>query len=183
MADADNVDAWESPIKVPPSNSPRPAWYGNKIPIGITLADGGDEVDAHELYRFVTGEVTGATVYEFKPTGIAAAAIDLYIVLGAVASVASIANVLWMAYDRFIASKRPKVGSACIHIIVQSGDGIVSVTLGEDVLTRQALIEQLEAIVAEARKPELRPGHVAKVRELEESESWVRVEATVNDLG
>jgi hypothetical protein len=27
MAQADNPDAWESPIKVPPSNSPRPERY------------------------------------------------------------------------------------------------------------------------------------------------------------
>lgn len=28
IADADNVDAWDEPTKVPASNSPRPEWYG-----------------------------------------------------------------------------------------------------------------------------------------------------------
>ena len=28
IADAENPDAWEKPIAVPPSRSPRPAWYG-----------------------------------------------------------------------------------------------------------------------------------------------------------
>ena len=177
MADADNADAWEAPITVSPSVSPRPEWYGNKIPIGITLVDCGDEVDAQEVYRFVADGVTGATTYEFKPTGIAAAAIDLYLVLGAVASVSSIANVLWMAYDRFIASKRPRVrDSASLHIIVQRADGVVNLTLGSDVSTKQALIEQLEVIVASANEPELRLGHAAKVQELEKSDSWMRLE-------
>jgi hypothetical protein len=27
IGDADAVDAWEAPIKVPASNSPRPEWY------------------------------------------------------------------------------------------------------------------------------------------------------------
>lgn len=176
MADADNVDAWEATITVPPSGSPRPGWYGNKIPIGITLADCGNEVDAQEVYRFVADGVNGATAYEFKPTGIAAAAIDLYLVLGAVASVTSIANVLWMAYDRFIASKKSCVrDSASLHIIVQRGDGVVNLTLGGDVSTKQALIEQLEVVIADAKKLELRPRHAAKIRELEESEFWVRL--------
>lgn len=88
-----------------------------------------------------------------------------------------------MAYDRFIASKSPQVrDSACLHIIVHSGDGPVSVTLGDDVSTRQALIEKLEAIVADAKKPELRPGHAAKIRELEESDSGVRIDETGNDM-
>ncbi|HWP53462.1 MAG TPA: hypothetical protein VN476_04970 [Pyrinomonadaceae bacterium] len=183
MADANNVDAWEAPITVPPSSSSRPEWYGNKIPIGITLADRCNEVDAQEVYHFVAEEVSGATAYEFKPKGISAAAIDLYLVPGAVASVTSIANVLWMAYDRFIASKSPQVGdSACLYIIVPGGDGPVTVTLGDRVSTRQALVEQLEAIVADAKKPELRLGHAAKIRELEESDCWVRIGGTGNDL-
>jgi len=28
IADAENPQAWESPIRVPPSRSPRPAWFG-----------------------------------------------------------------------------------------------------------------------------------------------------------
>lgn len=28
IADADDPDAWEAPINVPPSNAPRPEWYG-----------------------------------------------------------------------------------------------------------------------------------------------------------
>lgn len=178
MSDADDVDAWESPIKVPPSSSPRPEGYGNKIPIGITLANCGGEVDAQEVYRFVAGEVTGATAYEFKPMGIVGAAVDLYLVLGAVASVTSIANVLWMAYDRFIAPKKTRVrDSASLQIIIQLGDVKVNLTLGEGVSTKQAFIEELEAIVADAKKPEQRSGHASMIQELEESDLWLKIQS------
>lgn len=182
IADADKVDAWDEPIKVAASNSPRSEWFGKEIAIGMGLACRGNQVDAKQVYNFVASRVTDATAYEFKPRGIAAAAIGLYLVLGAVASVTSIANVLWMAYDRFIAPKSPHMrDSACLHIIVERGDAIINLTLGEDVSTKQAFIEQFEAIVAEVRKPDSRLRHKAKIRELEESDSWVRVRATRND--
>ena len=100
----------------------------------------------------------------------------MYLVVSAVGSVASIANVLWMAYDRFIAPKKPRMrDSACLQIIVQRGDGTINLTLGENVSTKQAFIEQLKGIVADAEKPELRLNHAAKIRELEESDLWVKI--------
>src|SRR5437879_5035060 len=175
LADADNMDAWEAPITVARSSGPRPEWYGRKeIAIGISVADCGNQVDAQQVYDLIASGATGATVYEFKPTGIAGAAVDLYLVVSAVGSVASIANVLWMAYDRFIAPKKPRMrDSACLQIIVQRGDGTINLTLGENVSTKQAFIEQLKGIVADAEKPELRLNHAAKIRELEESDLWV----------
>ena len=148
LADADNMDAWEAPITVARSSGPRPEWYGRKeIAIGISVADCGNQVDAQQVYDLIASGATGATVYEFKPTGIAGAAVDLYLVVSAVGSVASIANVLWMAYDRFIAPKKPRMrDSACLQIIVQRGDGTINLTLGENVSTKQAFIEQLEGI-------------------------------------
>jgi len=177
LADADNMDAWEAPITVARSSGPRPEWYGRKeIAIGISVADCGNQVDAQQVYDLIASGATGATVYEFKPTGIAGAAVDLYLVVSAVGSVASIANVLWMAYDRFIAPKKPRMrDSACLQIIVQRGDGTINLTLGENVSTKQAFIEQLKGIVADAEKPELRLNHAAKIRELEESDLWVKI--------
>src|SRR5438132_6243145 len=177
MADADNIDAWEAPITVPPSSGPRPEWYWQKeIGIGMSVASCGNQVDAQQVYDFVASGATGATVYEFKPSGIAGAAVDSYLVLSAVASVTSIANILWMAYDRFIAPKKPRArDSAYLQIIVQRGNETINLTLGENVSTQQALVEQLKAIVADAEKPELRLNHAAKIRELEESDLWVKI--------
>src|SRR5205807_10529148 len=85
LADADNMDAWEAPITVARSSGPRPEWYGRKeLAIGIRVADCGNQVDAQQVYDLIASGATGATVYEFKPTGIAGAAVDLYLVVSAV---------------------------------------------------------------------------------------------------
>ena len=176
MADADNIDAWEAPITVPPTSSPRPDWYGQKeIAIGMTVAGRGNKVDVQEFYDFITNEARGATTYAFNPIGITGAAVDFYIVVGAVASVASIANVLWTAYDRFIAPKKPTRDSVSVHIMIPRGAGTINLTLGENVSTEQEFVDQLEGIVADAQIPEVRRGHAIKIRELEQSDSWLKL--------
>ena len=35
LADAENPEAWEAPIRVPPSHSPRPEWYGRRTHIEL----------------------------------------------------------------------------------------------------------------------------------------------------
>jgi hypothetical protein len=35
LADAENPEAWEAPISVPPSRSPRPEWYGRRTHIEL----------------------------------------------------------------------------------------------------------------------------------------------------
>jgi len=179
MADADNIDAWEEAITVPPTSSPRPAWYGQKeIAIGMTVANCGSQVNAQQVYDFVASGAHGATVYEFKPSGITVAAVDSYLVLslGAIASVASIANVLWMAYDRFIAPKKHDThDSADMHIAIRRRDGtMMDISLG-NVSTKESFVERLEVVIAETSEPELRAAHELKIQELEESDSWVKL--------
>jgi len=177
MADADDIDAWEAPIHVPPTSGPRPEWYGRKeIAIGMSVEDRGNQVDAQQVYDFIASGATGATVYEFKPTGIAGAAADLYLVLRAVASVASIANVLWTAYDRFIARKKHDTpDSADLHIAIRKRDGtMMNISLG-NVSTKESFVERLEVVIAETSEPGLRAAHELKIQELEESDSWVKL--------
>jgi len=177
ITDADNIDAWEAPITVPPSSGPRPAWHGRKeIAIGMSVADCGNQVDAQQVYDFVANRATGATVYEFKPTGIACAGVDLYLVLSAVASVASIANVLWTAYDRFVAPKMHNTrDSADIHIAIRRRDGtMMDISLG-NVSTKESFVKRLKVVIAETSEPELRAAHEETIRELEQSDSWVKL--------
>jgi hypothetical protein len=177
MADADNVDAWDALIKVPASNLPRPAWYRrNETPVGMTLADCGDEVDAQELYLFIASHVTGVTAYELRPRSLAAAGLDFYLVLGAVASVSSIANVLWMAYDRFIAPKKHRMrSSAGIYVAVRQPDGSVIDVRLEESVSKQDFVRRFEIVIAQAKQPELQFAHEKRIRELEESDSWVKI--------
>lgn len=176
MADANNIDAWESPIKVPPSNSQRPEWYGRKeIPLVMTLENCGNDVDAHQVYTFVAKSVTDATAYVSRPTGFPkAAAWDFYLIVSSVASVVSIANVLWMAYDRFIAPRNRSEGdSVVIKIAVWGSDSTVQLRLRN--VSEKDFFRGLEIIISEATQPGLQSTHEQKIRELEESDSWMKI--------
>lgn len=140
IADADKVDAWDGPIKVAAGKSPRPEWYGqNKTRVGMTLADCGNEVDTQEVYCFIAAHVTGVSAYTFRPSGVAAAALDFYLILDGSASVTSMANVLGMAYDRFILPKKRHMhDSAGIYVAVPGPDGqTIDLSLGRNVSTRE----------------------------------------------
>jgi hypothetical protein len=179
IADADNVDSWDEPIKVAASKSPRPDWYRQQqIPVGLTLVNCGDEVDAQEVYRFIAAHVEGASAYRSRPSGVAAAALDFYLVLDASASVASIANVLWMAYDRFILPKKRRMhDSAGIYVAARGPDGkVIDLWLGKNVSTKESFTEQLEVAVAEGDRQGLRTAHQETIRELEQSDLWVRLD-------
>lgn len=177
IADADNVDAWDEPIKVAASKSPRPDWYEQyQIPVGLTLADCGDEVNAEEVYRFIAAHVERASAYRSRTSGVGGAALDFYLILDAFASVASIANVLWMAYDRFILPKKPHLhDTAGIYVVAVLGpEGkVIDLWLGKNVLTRERFAEQFEVAVAEANDQELRAVHEQTIRKLRQSDLWV----------
>ncbi|HKP36329.1 MAG TPA: hypothetical protein VJT71_05685 [Pyrinomonadaceae bacterium] len=177
IADADNVDAWDEPINVAASKSTRPDWYGpTGTLIGMTLANCGG-VKGDEVYEFIAHNVPGTSAYAFRPKGPATAALDFYLVLGAIASVTSIANVLWMAYDRFIAPRKQAANdSAGIYIAVQLADGeVTEIWLGRDVSTKEEFFRRLADLAAEANDPQMRPTHDAKLREIQESDSWVKI--------
>ena len=176
IAQADDPDAWEEPVRVPPSSSPRPAWYGRaKIPLEITLANCGEFVNADEVYDFINANVTGATAYQ--STGTTTAAVDFCLVLDAFASVASIADVLWRAYERFIAPRRSQANKSGIYIVVRGRAGEVDhLWLGNDVSTMQEFTDRLNSIVEVAKNRELEGVHEAKIRELQSSGSWVKLD-------
>jgi hypothetical protein len=176
IADGESVDAWDEPINVAASKSPRPDWYRRKeIPIGMTIENCGDDIDAQQLYNFVAESVTGAAAYALRPTGATAASLDFYLVVSSIASVASIADVLWMAYDRFIAPKTPrKSESVAIKIAVFGSDSAIELRLGEEV-SKKDFVRGLESIVAQTKQPEFQLAHEKRIRELEESDSWVKL--------
>jgi hypothetical protein len=109
------------------------------IPIGISLANCDGRVDAREIYEFIANETEGTTGFAFSPRGPAAAALDFFLVLNTVGSVASIAGFLWFVYDKFIGSrKRDSNDSAGIYIAVQRPDGtVIDIFLGRDVSTKK----------------------------------------------
>ena len=146
------------------------------IPIGMTLRDS-HGLDARQVYEFIAAHAEDATAYAYRPRGIGAAALDFYLILGAVASVASIASLIWTAYDKWVASKQCSAGeSPKIYIAVRRPDGtVIDISLGGDVLTREDFIQRFELLVGAAQDPEFRLTHESMMRDLVSSSSWVRV--------
>ena len=60
IADADNPDAWEEPITVPSSASPRPAWYGRSKKISRATQKSTRIRKASANKRPVTGDKSRA---------------------------------------------------------------------------------------------------------------------------
>jgi hypothetical protein len=95
------------------------------IAIGLALANTRGTVDSEVVFSFIENQASNVETYEMSPPppGMArAAAIDFIVLLGIVGSVASIASILWMAYDKFIAPKKNKDDNAGIVIIIRKDD-------------------------------------------------------------
>lgn len=146
------------------------------VPIGLSVAN--FRGDARLIYEFIANAGSGCRAYELRPRGgICAAALDMYLLLSAFGSVASIASLLWMAYDRFIAPKRESGGDqAGIYIAIRRPDGTV-IDLWMHGQSKEDFIREFELIIDEARtKTEFYIEYEQTIAELERSESWVRVD-------
>jgi hypothetical protein len=96
------------------------------VAIGLALANTRGAVDLEEVFSFIENQSSNLETYEMSPPapGMArAAAIDYMLLLNIAGSVASIASILWMAYDKFIAPKKNKNDNAGIVIIIRKDDG------------------------------------------------------------
>jgi hypothetical protein len=103
--------------------------------------------------------------------------LNFYLVLVAIGLVASIVSIIWHAYDHFIASRKSPKDPAGIYIAVRRPDGtVIDIMVGRDVLTREDLIQRMELIVGEANDPTFQLIHETTISEIEDSDSWVRLD-------
>jgi hypothetical protein len=96
------------------------------VAIGLALANTRDTVDPEEVFSFIENQSSNLETYEMSPPApgmVRAAAIDYMLLLNIAGSIASIASILWMAYDKFIAPKKNKNDNAGIVIIIRKDDG------------------------------------------------------------
>jgi hypothetical protein len=88
------------------------------VPIKIALANVGDLADPGEIFKFIETGSTDLETYELDGSKVTAAAIDYLAILSAVGSVASVASLLWMAYEKFIASRKRPESDAGLYIVI-----------------------------------------------------------------
>lgn len=150
-----------------------------KIPIGLSVANLGDSVETRRIYEFIAEVDSGYQAYALRSRGgKAAAALDFYVLLSAIGSVASLAGILWMAYDRFIAPRRSHgQDQAGFYIAIRRPDGTV-IDLWLRGQPRDEFIQQFEITIDEAcGNTDFRVEYERTVAELEQSGNWVKVDS------
>ena len=156
-----------------------------QIPIGFSLANCSG-VRSEDVYKFIANRAQNCELYTLRPGGFQAAALDACLLLGAVGSVASIASLFWMAYDKFIApTKRDDHDDAGIYVAVRKPDGtVIAVWLGKNVKSKDEFVKQFEVIVDTAKgNAELRSENERTTADLERSGSWVKVKPDEKSQG
>ena len=149
-----------------------------KISIGLALANLPEACDAEEIMQFIANSSEDYDTYTLAPAPpgtIRGAAIDIALV-GTAGSIASIARLLWMAYDKFIAQRRRKdQDDAGIYIVIHRPDGtIIEFWIGKTHKDRGKFIEEFTKQVLSIQKEDDPEFWANKVGEIEESETWVR---------
>lgn len=150
----------------------------DKITIGLGLANLPEGVDTEEIKRFIASGGHGCDTYTLAPAPpetMRAAALELILILGAAGSVASIAALLWMAYDKFIAlKKRRDEDDGGIYIAIRRPDGsIVDFWIGNTHRDREVFIEEFTTKVSAIQKKDDSEFWAATVAEVEKSAIWV----------
>lgn len=153
----------------------------NDISIGIGLANLPSDVDVAALRRFLAENSDGYELYTLapaKPGHMRAAAFDIMLVLSAAGSVASLAALLWMAYDKFIAPKKTRdTDSAGIYIGIRNpDDSVTDFWIGNTHRRREIFLKEFELKVTSIREQDDQSFCEESVTEVRESETWIREE-------
>src|SRR2546425_2658001 len=147
----------------------------NRLVIGIGLEDLPDECDLPGLKRFLANQ-TGFRTYGLAPTAPGVphgAGLDLMLVLGTTASVASIASLLWTAYDKFIASKKSRERKGVLHIIIRRPDGgTIDFQIGKD-QERDVFITDFSETIRAIQGSDDPSFWLRSAAEIEENEIWM----------
>jgi len=157
-----------------------------KIAIGIALANTHGGVDVEEVISFIESHKADFEIYRHappRPGSIRAAALDYMLLLNITASAASIASILWLAYDKFIAPKKDRKDrndSAGIVVIIRKDDGTnEQFWIGHTDKTKGIFIktfsEKLETIRC-SKLPGQSTEHV--IEELNTESIWIRRKMT-----
>lgn len=119
--------------------------------MGITAADCSSDVDVDAIMQFIdnaNGAFETFCLTPAKPGIVRGAAFDYMLILRAAGSVASLARLLWMAYDKFIAPTKTPESDAGLYIGIRRPDGSVfDCRVGRDHANKDIFIEDFSAKV------------------------------------
>lgn len=152
----------------------------NPIALYIAIANAPSDVDVEGLFRFIEendGDFETYALAPPEPGQSRKAAFDYVLWLNMAGSAASIAALLWTAYDRFIAPKVKKgEEDAHIHVGIHKPDGsAVEYRIDNLQGDKEVVILDFEATVSEVqRAPGARKATEQAEFEVKCSGMWVR---------
>ena len=139
------------------------------VPLQMALANVKQRVDPDEIYGFIESQAENIQTFWLDPEKargrMVGAAIEYVALLAAVGSVASVASLLWMAYDRFIAPKKTsEEDDAGLYISIQHPDGTrYEFWLGKEYKDRDIFIEEFTQKVEEIQEHPDTPSNTEKL--------------------
>jgi hypothetical protein len=134
-----------------------------QISVGIALANTHGSVDTEQFYSFIESQKGDFETYNraMPPPGsisVYATALDYMVLLNIAGSAASIASILWMAYEKFIVPKKKKDDNAGIVVIIQKDNGMSDqFWIGNTDKSKEIFIQSFSHKVNKIRNSEL-PG-------------------------
>jgi hypothetical protein len=148
-----------------------------RIPIGLGLTNLPMDVDVDELRRFIASGVPDCETYCLRPDPNAVAALDLMLVVNAAGSVASLAALLWMAYEKFIAPKKAKPDNdAGMYLAVRRPDGTnTEFWIGKSDRDRQRFVAEFSRKMTTIAKTDHDGASSQLITEIEESGRWEKM--------
>ena len=127
------------------------------ISLGVSFANSPNEIDFDGAKEFIASNQKDFQVYSLPPSqpGVfRAGAFDLMLILGAAGSIASLAALLWMTYEKFIAPKKSSnTPDAGIYIGITKPDGTVTdFWIGRDYMDKDIFIQDFDRSIKTIRE-------------------------------
>lgn len=139
------------------------------VPILMTLPNLNRRVEPDVIYSFIESNAENINTFWIDPEKtrgrLVAASIEYVILLGVIGSVASIASLLWMAYDKFIGQKKQSNNDdAGLYISIEYPDGTqYNFWLGKEYKNRKIFIQEFTKRVTELQEHPDTPTKTKKV--------------------
>lgn len=146
-----------------------------ELPLMITVANAENSQMADEVYANIERQLEdfpNAECYRLEGGPNTRAAIDFVAVLSIASGIASIASLVWTAYD-FMRKRHKRTADSFLYVVLDPSKGI-EWRLGKDILDREVFIKDFEAKVRAYVGNGEGQASQTFISEVRASELWIR---------
>lgn len=152
----------------------------NKIVIGLALANLQTNACAKEITDFIASNCENYDIYSLAPASpgsMRCAAFDFMLILKVTREVASVAELIWKAYDKFIAPKKASFkDDAGIYLGIRRPDGtVIDFWIGNKYKDKDIFIHEFTTKITAIQNEDDPNYWNQSAAEVEKSDVWVRI--------